>query len=129
MRMHGTMAGSGGFTSTYLLELKRPNLVRTEFTFNGTTAIQATDGTTGWTVMPPPGKPVAPPTPMSPRQIQDLEQAADIDGRLLDAKAKGFQVELVGKESVGTAAAWKTRTWATSCVTRRAISRFRRPTR
>ena len=38
---------------------------------------------------------------------KDLENQADIDGPLVDYKAKGHQVELVGKEKVEGTDAWK----------------------
>lgn len=106
LRMQGKMAAGGGFMATYLLELKRPGAVRTELSFSGTTAIQASDGTKGWVLRPAAGQAAPTPIAMTPQQMQDLEQTADIDGPLIDTKAKGYTVELVGKETVGNVTAW-----------------------
>ena len=106
MRMRGTMSASPGFTAPYLLELERPSSVRTEFTYNGATVVQASDGATGWVLVPAPGKPAPAPVPMTPQQMHDLQQQADIDGPLVDARAKGYAIELVGKEPVGSSMAW-----------------------
>ncbi len=107
MRMHGTMTAAGGFSATYLVELKRPSSIRTEFEFsNKTTAVQVSDGKQGWILVPKPGQPIATSVPMTEQQMQDLQQTADIDGPLVDSKSKGYTVELVGKEPVGNTQAW-----------------------
>jgi outer membrane lipoprotein-sorting protein len=106
MRLTGTMmVEDQRLPST--LEIKRPNKTRWEFRVEGETGIQAYDGKTGWVVMPFEGKPE--PQEMSAEELKDIELQADIDGPLVDYKAKGNRVELVGRERVGDHDAWKLR--------------------
>ena len=51
MRLTGKMK-VGDDTMPSLLELKRPNMSRWQFTFDGQTAVQAFDGKAGWMWMP-----------------------------------------------------------------------------
>jgi hypothetical protein len=44
---------------------------------------------------------------MPPEDLEDAKLQADIDGPLVDAKAKGNRIELVGREKVGDRDAWK----------------------
>ena len=84
----------GDDTMPSLLELKRPNMSRWQFTFDGQTAVQAYDGKTGWMWMPFAG--MTEPQAMSSEEKLEAEQQADIDGPLVDYKAKGSKIELVG---------------------------------
>lgn len=79
---------------------KRPNMSRQEFTIQDRKIVQAFDGTTPWMINPMMGD-----TPQEiPGPQADLARSdADFDGALMDYKAKGHVVELVGKEKVGTA--------------------------
>ena len=80
------------------MENKRPESTRMEFTVQGMTGIVAYDGTTGWQVMPFMGKKDA--EPMAGDDLKDIQEQADFDGPLMDYKAKGNTVELLGKEKV-----------------------------
>ncbi len=105
IRMTGTSTMSQCIQMPLTRYSKRPNKMRVEFTFNGMTGIQAFDGTDAWGVMPFMGKTtpeVAPPE----ESARNAEQA-DIDGPLLDYKAKGNIVELLGKEPVDSVETWK----------------------
>lgn len=51
MRLTGTMK-AGGDSLPSVLELKRPNKSRWEFTLEGQTAVEAYDGKGGWTWIP-----------------------------------------------------------------------------
>lgn len=104
MRMTGTMA-LGDEAAPTVLEFKRPGRVRWEFTLDGQTAIQAYDGTTGWAVMPFEGK--AEPEKMPAEEVENFKRQADIDGPLVDAKAKGNRIEFLGKGTAGGRDAWK----------------------
>jgi outer membrane lipoprotein-sorting protein len=97
MRMTGKIVG-GGMEMPMLMEFKRPTSMRMEFTVQGMTGIQGYDGTTGWAVMPFVGK--TEPEKMSPEDLKEMENQADIDGPLVDYKAKGHQVEYLGKADV-----------------------------
>lgn len=96
LRLTGTMTMGPGMQTPFTLELKRPGKMRMEFTFQGTTGIQAYDGTTGWTVMPFMGQPD--PALMSPEDLKDAEEQSDFDGPLVDHAAKGHSVELLGRD-------------------------------
>ena len=96
MRLTGTMK-VGDDTMPSVLELKRPNKSRWQFTFDGQTAVQAFDGKAGWMWMPFAG--MTEPQAMSAEEKQEAEQQADIDGPLVDYKAKGSTIELVGHDA------------------------------
>jgi outer membrane lipoprotein-sorting protein len=87
------------------LEWKRPDKVRIEMTIQGKTMVQGYDGKTAWTIMPFLGSPD--PQAMSADDAKDVIEQADMDGPLVDYKAKGNTVELVGKDDVDGAPAWK----------------------
>ena len=77
---------------------KRPNLMRQDMTFQGVSIVQAFDGTTAWTINPMNGSdaPTEVPAPLA----DSLKEQADFDGPLVDYKAKGYTVELVGDEDL-----------------------------
>lgn len=97
VRMTGRM-NMGPIEAPFTMEWKRPASMRIEFTFQGMTGTQAYDAGTGWAVMPFNGNPNA--EPMSADDLKEFEEQADLDGPLVDYKAKGHTVELVGKEKV-----------------------------
>ncbi len=105
MRLTGRMTVGPGLEAPVVMEFKRPDKMRMDFTFQGMTATQAFDGKGGWQVMPFQGNPN--PEPMSPDDVKNAEEQADVDGPLVDWKAKGHAVELVGKEKVEGTDAWK----------------------
>lgn len=104
-RMTGRMNMGGGMEAPFVVEYKRPSKVRVEFTMQGMTGTQAYDGATGWFVMPFMGK--NDPEKMSDDQLSMVKEQADFDGPLVDYKAKGNTVELVGKEDVEGTEAYK----------------------
>jgi outer membrane lipoprotein-sorting protein len=105
LRMTGKITMGPGMEAPVVLELKRGNQMRVEFTFQGMTGVQAFDGKTGWAVMPFAGS--QDPVPMPPEAVKDAEEQADIDGPLVDYKAKGTTIELLGKEPVDGQDAYK----------------------
>lgn len=105
VRLTGKMEVGPGMEAPIILEKKRPGMMRMEFTFQGMTGISAYDGAQGWQVMPFMGK--KDPEAMSPDDAKEVEQQADFDGPLVDWKAKGNTLELIGKESVEGAETWK----------------------
>ncbi len=104
-RITGTMTLGQGVEASFVWEWKRPNKIRTEFTVQGMTGIQAFDGTTGWMVMPFLGK--TEPEEMPAEETETIKEQADFEGPLVDWKEKGHQVELLGKEPVEGTDAWK----------------------
>ena len=105
IRMSGKMTVGPGMEAPFVIEMKRPKNVRLEITVQGMNIIQAYDGTTGWAVMPMMGK--NDPEPMPAEEAKQAEEQADFDGPLVDYKEKGHKVELVGKEKVEGADAYK----------------------
>lgn len=98
VRMTGKMIMGQGMEAPFVIEKARPNRFRMEFTFQGMNGIQAYDGKGGWMVMPFSGK--KDPEAMPAEASKEMEEQADFDGPLVDWKAKGHTVELVGKEDV-----------------------------
>ncbi len=107
LRMSGTVSMGPGTQAGLVMEFRRPRMVRQEFSAGGTTAVAAFDGTAGWQLVPVAGKGVA--ERMSPDDQGEMEEQADVEGDLVDWKAKGSVVELLGKEPVSGAEAWKLR--------------------
>jgi outer membrane lipoprotein-sorting protein len=105
VRLSGRMTMGQGIEAPVSVEVKRPKQMRMEMQFQGLTAVQAYDGTSGWMIMPFGGRTDA--QPMSPDDLKDAEDMADMDGVLVDYKGKGHTVELVGKEKVEGTDAYK----------------------
>lgn len=105
VRMTGKMTVGPGIEAPIVMELKRPNAMRLDITLQGMTGSQAYDGTTGWTLMPFQGSKV--PQQMAEEEMKMAQEQADMDGPLIDYKAKGHTVELVGKEKVEGADAYR----------------------
>ena len=97
LRMKGQL-NQGGFTAVVGQELKRPSTLRTTFTVQGMTAIQAYDGQTGWQVSPFQGR--KDPELLGEDDLRDLVEDADMDGPLVDYKEKGHTVEYLGHDTV-----------------------------
>jgi outer membrane lipoprotein-sorting protein len=89
----------------FLLEMKRPNKLRVEIEFAGKTSVQVYDGENGWLLRPYLNRDDW--EPFSPEQAQLQAAEPGIDGLLLDAGAKGTQVDLEGVEAVEGNAAYK----------------------
>lgn len=98
MRVTAKLTMGGGMEAPMVIESKRPDKVRVEFTFQGMVATQAYDGKIGWSIMPFAGK--TEPEKMPPDQVKMFEDQADMDGPLVDYKKKGHQVELIGKDEI-----------------------------
>lgn len=105
VQITGKFAIAPGVEAPFVLRLKRPNSMRMDFTVQGMTVTQAYDGQSGWQVMPLMGK--SDPEPLTGDDLKEAAQDADIDGPLIDYKAKGHQVELAGQEDVGGSPAYK----------------------
>ena len=77
---------------------KRPNLMRQDMSFQGVSIVQAFDGTTAWGINPMAGS--SEPAAIEGAMADALREQADFDGSLVDYKAKGGTVELVGTEDL-----------------------------
>ena len=89
----------------YVQTKKRPDEVRTDATIQGMTIVQAYDGKEGWRISPLQGR--RDPEKMSADDVKSLMEDAEIDGPLVDWKAKGSTVEYLGTEDVNGTLAHK----------------------
>jgi outer membrane lipoprotein-sorting protein len=76
----------------------RPNLVRTNLSLQGMTAVQAYDGSAGWLTQPFRGR--KDPQLMGEDNLRDLLLDADFDGPLVDYAEKGSRIEYLGHAEV-----------------------------
>jgi outer membrane lipoprotein-sorting protein len=104
MRMTGRVTIQGMDMNMSIMT-KRPNLMRHEMVLQGRKIVQAFDGTTAWSINPMTGSEV--PQEITGAQADITKDQADFDGPLMDWKAKGHTVELVGTEEIGGAKAHK----------------------
>jgi outer membrane lipoprotein-sorting protein len=97
VKMSGRLKGPGGQTQQ-ISWAKRPNLRRREMSSEGRTFVLGFDGKTVWAIDPLVS---AEPREITGPQAEMTRQATDdFDSPLLDYKAKGHTVELVGTEAV-----------------------------
>jgi hypothetical protein len=101
------VVNSGGTEIVTLQENKRPAKIRSEFTIQGMTGVQAWDGGTGWQLMPFGGR--RDPELVSAEDLKSLIEDADIEGPLVNWREKGHKVEYLGIESVDGTDAHKIR--------------------
>jgi outer membrane lipoprotein-sorting protein len=81
-----------------VIEHERPDEIRQDISIAGMTMVQAYDGKEGWMIQPFGGK--KDPQLMGEDDLRDLTVDADIDGPLVDYKAKGNTVEYLGHSMV-----------------------------
>jgi outer membrane lipoprotein-sorting protein len=105
MTMAGRTDAGKGVELPFRLELKRPHKMRLELEFQGQTAVQVYDGVSGWKLRPFLQKNKA--EPFSPEELQAASTQADLDGLLFDYAAKGYKLELLGREPVEGREAYK----------------------
>lgn len=98
-RISGKISFSHGLEGTVVLELKRPHKLHSEIIVEGQRILRVYDGkSAGWTVNPfEENKDVQ---AMSAEEVKGMTDEADLDGPLVDYKAKGTQIELIGKEDL-----------------------------
>jgi len=104
-RMTGKMTMGAGQEVVLTMERKRPGKSRTEFAVNGMTGVRVADGQNSWQFMPFMGQPA--PERLTGEDLAEAIEQADFDGPLMDWKAKGNTLELVGTEPVEGAPAHK----------------------
>lgn len=101
VRMTGKLTSQGRDVPMTVMT-KRPNLLRQEITTPGGLAVNAFDGETAWALAPG----AAIPREITGPQADAARSNTEFDGPLLDYKAKGHTLELVGKEKVGSGEAY-----------------------
>ena len=101
--------GGGDFSLDLALKMvsARPSNSRMEATFQGMTLVNAFDGKESWTISPFQGR--KDPQRNSADEAKMAKTNADIDGALVDYKAKGYAVEYLGMEDVDGTNAHKLR--------------------
>jgi hypothetical protein len=97
-RMSGRADQAGGPPLAVVIENVRPDEIRQDITIAGMTLVQAYDGKGGWMIQPFSGR--KDPQLMGEDDLRDLTLDADIDGPLVDYKAKGHTVEYLGHDTV-----------------------------
>jgi len=104
-RISGTIS-FGQADGPFVIELKRPMKLHMEVTLAGQKLVRVYNGKgTGWTVNP--FAEDHSPRPMSEADLKNINDESDFDEPLVDYKAKGIQVELLGKEPVEGKEAFK----------------------
>jgi outer membrane lipoprotein-sorting protein len=87
--------------------MARGDKVRQDATIQGLTIVQAYDGAQGWQIQPFQGRKDA--EALAPDDSKELADEGDIDGALVDYKAKGETVEYLGAEDMDGTPAYKLR--------------------
>jgi outer membrane lipoprotein-sorting protein len=103
MKLSGKILGEAGAEVAVTVQKKRPNFLRVDSIYRGKNAVQGYDGKTGWE------------TPLlgldtlevTEDQLKEIREDADFDGPLIDYREKGNTIELMGKENVNGAPAYK----------------------
>jgi outer membrane lipoprotein-sorting protein len=96
-----TLPGAGGGAGIEIpmtILTKRPNRFRQESEFNGQKIVVGFDGTKAWMINPMMGQ--NGPMPIEGERLEMVKQQADLDGPLVDYKAKGTTIEVQGLETV-----------------------------
>jgi opacity protein-like surface antigen len=108
VRMTGSMR-PGGFDVqlAYDETIARPGSVRIDATLQGLTLVQSYDGASGWQIQPFQGR--KDPESLSADDTKALQEEADFEGPLIDAKAKGATIEDLGNADVDGAPTWALR--------------------
>jgi len=104
-RLSGHISFDQNAEGDLVAEMKRPGKVREELSINSKVFIRTSDGNAGWVINPFAEK--SDPEPLSAGEMGNMAQKADFDGAIVDYKAKGNQVELLGKERVEGKDAYK----------------------
>src|SRR5213082_975078 len=106
LRSNGKLiVNEGQLQFAYAQTKKRPGEVRSEFSLQGMTAVQAYDGKEGWKISPFQGR--KDPEKMSADDVKPLVEDSEIDGPLVNWKEKGSTLEYMGREDVDGTSAYK----------------------
>lgn len=100
------VAATQGFELGMVVYGKRPNMGRQDLTIEvpgqpgPVTMTNIFDGARAWMINPMSGSDV--PMEMTGAEADTVKEQSDFDGSLVDYKAKGHTIELVGTETLGT---------------------------
>lgn len=100
MKMSGKVSIQG-MEVPMTIVARRPNLMRQEMQIQDKRIVSAFDGEKAWVINPFMGSET--PQELTGPQADMTKDQADFDGALIDYKAKGHTIELVGTEEVGGA--------------------------
>ncbi|MDB4909028.1 MAG: sialidase [Gemmatimonadetes bacterium] len=98
IRRVGKFYGGGGFEAVQHQENKRPNLVRDEFALQGMLGVNSYNGATGWKIEPWNGKKDA--EALGEGELKSIIEDAEFDDPLIDYKAKGNTLEMIGTDQI-----------------------------
>jgi hypothetical protein len=99
LRREGRLIVNGGQFVLDLRETKqRPESIRTEFSMQGLSQVQAYDGKEGWRIDPFGGR--KDPERMPADDVREYAEDASIDGVLADAAAAKLPIEYLGTEDI-----------------------------
>jgi hypothetical protein len=101
-RLTGRISLGPDAEGPFLVEIKRGGKIRQEITLNGKRIVRATDGASGWATT---GS--DPAVDLTAGDVRNMQGGADLEGPLMDYKAKGNRVEYSGKEQVNLKDAYK----------------------
>ncbi|HEC44915.1 MAG TPA: outer membrane lipoprotein-sorting protein [Bacteroides sp.] len=87
-----------GMEMPFKMTFKRPKKLHLEVDVQGTKMVQGYDGENGWMIAPWTGS--AEPIDIAGIELQQLDENADMDGKLWNYKEKGSEMELVGTEDM-----------------------------
>ncbi len=100
-RLSGQITVSGGAASgTFVSTQQRPNWLRFEADILGNLIVQAYDGHEVWQIQPAIAGGSGVPETMPKEQAEAVVLRSDFDGPLVDYKAKGHKIELLGEEEM-----------------------------
>ena len=94
----GKISFDGGGANPFTVEQKRPNRLHMEIFFPTGVLVRGYDGTMGWQASPFAESKDA--VALSPEDTRNIAEEAEFDDPLLDWKARGSQVVLLGQDSV-----------------------------
>jgi len=88
-----------------VIQFKRPGLVRAEVSVQGLLVVKAYDGETAWQIDATEGSPDPEKAPEN--EAKTIIEMGDLDGLLVNYKAKGHTVEMAGKEELESTPVYK----------------------
>ncbi|MBI3651723.1 MAG: hypothetical protein HY231_11955 [Acidobacteria bacterium] len=104
LTLTGRLTGPG-MNAPITVELKRPKQFRMDLLVDGKTITQVYANGTGWQASP--FQHQGAPQTMKDAELKSVEDQAEIDSPLIDYRAKGHQVEALGKEEVNGTPCYK----------------------